>query len=67
MAGAVVHFGHRSAEQVGYDLAWQARAARADDWRPDEAVLPPGLADALAAEHRRAGWAGYDEVPEVAG
>jgi hypothetical protein len=35
MGGVVVHIGHRSAEQVGYDLAWETR-------------LGPGLGSAHA-------------------
>jgi hypothetical protein len=48
----VVHIGPRPAEQVGYDLAWEARLGRADDWRR-EACVTPRLARALAAEQRR--------------
>ena len=61
MNAPVVHIGPQTPEQVGYDLAWQARLGRADDWRRT-AGLTPRLAEALAAEERHTGrWVGYDE------
>jgi len=51
VAGAVVHIGPQSPEQVSYDLAWEDRAGRCDDWRHD-AAMTPHLAEALAAETR---------------
>jgi len=48
--GAVIHIGPQSPEQVGYDLAWEDRAGRCDDWRHDAGVqVRP---EALAAEDR---------------
>ena len=65
-AGLVVQVGPRSAEQVGYDLVWQAGQGRAEDWQPRPG-LAPGVALALAAEQPGTGrWVGYDEE-EAAG
>jgi len=51
VSGVVVHIGPRSAAQVGYELAWETRLGRADDWRR-QAGVTPRLAEALAAERR---------------
>ncbi len=37
-AAPVLSIGLRSAEQVGYDLAWEARQGRAEDWRRDSSL-----------------------------
>jgi hypothetical protein len=61
VSAPVVHIGPHSAEQVAYDVVWEARLGRADDWRREEA-LTPRLAEALAAERRHTGrWVGDDE------
>jgi len=59
VSAPVVHIGPQSAEQVGYDLVWEARLGRADDWRRD-AVRTAYLVEALAAEAVAGGWVGQD-------
>lgn len=49
-AAAILHIGPQSPEQVGYDLAWEDRAGRCDEWLHDVGVVVDR--DALAAETR---------------